>query len=531
MSPEQSSMNQLEVDTRTDIYSLGVLLYELLTGTVPFDKKRMRSVALDQVLKIIREEDPPKPSLRLSTDESSAEAASHRGVEPKRLGQMLRGDLDWIVMKAVEKERSRRFETANGLAMDIQRFLDGQPVLAAPPSTAYRLRKFVRRNRAAVIAGSLVLAALVVGVLGTSTGLVWALDASNRAQIQTHVAVQAVESERTAKQQALASAQQARIEKENAKVSQLAAEYSQYVSNIQVGNVHVDQNSTLLAQSILKAAPPAFRNWEWAFLANQAWRQFPSIDTTSEHNAVSNSEASKFWGRGSARVVREIIPQGFQGGLMGGAFTRDGKSVVISLSDDRVGNFSISDGKHISDFPTSSGSIYHVATSPDGEKLGGFVFSGGASVWDIASQELVVAHSDDFTVDPCPLCQWSPQQSYFISTHFDRSIRVWDAATLKPLKTMSGHEKVVTDFYIPQSEDAVWSASIDGTVRKWSLPEGKPLSVHSSPHIQELEYQVISPNGQIAASLGRDGSSALWEICDRENLTRARINQLDSLFR
>ena len=510
MSPEQSSMNELEVDTRTDIYSLGVLLYELLTGTVPFDKKRMRSVALDQVLKIIREEDPPKPSLRLSTVESSTEAASHRGVEAKRLGQMLRGDLDWIVMKAVEKDRSRRYETANGLAMDVQRYRDGEPVLAAPPSTVYRLRKFVRRNRAAVIAGSLVLAALVVGVLGTSIGLVRALDAGSRAQ-------QAVEAERTATQQAKASAKQAKIEKENAKVSQLAAEYSQYVSDIQSGDIRIDQKSTRQARSILKAAPTAFRNWEWAFLANQAWRQFPSIDTASEYNASANIAASDFWSRGSGRFIQEIIPRGITG-LLKGAFTRDGNSVVISLSDGRVGKFSLSDGKHISNFPTSSGNIFHVATSPDGEKLGGFVFSGGASVWKIESNKLIDSHDDDFTVSPCPLCQWSPKQNYFISAHFDRSIRLWDGTTLKPLKTMSGHKKLVTDLFIPQSEDAVWSASIDGTVRKWSLPEGQQVSLHLSPLDQELEFQAISPDGRTAVSLGQDGSSLLWEIATGKTL-------------
>ncbi len=517
MSPEQSSMNQLEVDTRTDIYSLGVLLYELLTGTVLFDKKRMRSVALDQVLKIIREEDPPKPSLRLSTVESSAEAASHRGVEPKRLGQMLRGDLDWIVMKAVEKERSHRYETANGLVLDIQRYLDGEPVLAAPPSTVYRLRKFVRRNRAAVVAGSLVMAALVAGVLGTSIGLVSALEASNRAQSQTKIAVEAVEAERTAKQQALASAKQEKIEKENAKVSQMATEYSQYVSDIQFGDIHIDQKSTRQARSILKAAPPAFRNWEWAFLANQAWRQFPSIDTKSEHNASSNIAPSKFWSRGNVRVIQEIIPGGISGANMG-AFTRDGRSVVLSLQDGRVGKFSLSDGKLISNFPASSGIIFDVATSPDGEKLGGFVFWGGASVWDIEANELIVSPDDDFAVSPCPLCQWSPKQNYFISAHFDSSIRLWDGTTLKPIKTMEGHEKPVTDFFIPQSEDAVWSASMDGTVRKWSMPEGKAVSVHPSPLGLEMEYQAISPDGRTAASLSQDGSSLLWEIATGKTL-------------
>lgn len=168
MSPEQSKMNQLDVDTRTDIYSLGVLLYELLTGTTPFEKQRLRAAAFDQILKIIREEEPPKPSTRLSTIESSKEIAASRGTEPRSLCGMVRGDLDWIVMKALEKERSRRYETANGLAMDIQRFLNDEPVSATPPSTKYKLNRFVRRNRVPIVTGCIVAAALVFGIIGTS---------------------------------------------------------------------------------------------------------------------------------------------------------------------------------------------------------------------------------------------------------------------------------------------------------------------------------------------------------------------------
>jgi len=168
MSPEQAEHNNLDVDTRTDIYSLGVVLYELLVGTTPLERDQLRKAAVDEVLRLIREVEPPRPSVRLSSSASLASIAAQRSIDPRHLQKSLAGDLDWIVMKSLEKERTRRYETASGLLRDIERFLNDEVVDACPPSRSYRLKRFVRKHKGQVIAVSGVLLALVIGLAATT---------------------------------------------------------------------------------------------------------------------------------------------------------------------------------------------------------------------------------------------------------------------------------------------------------------------------------------------------------------------------
>jgi eukaryotic-like serine/threonine-protein kinase len=197
MSPEQAQSNSL-VDTRSDVYSLGVVLYELLTGDTPLDRQRLRSSAWDEMMRVIREEEPPKPSTKLSSSDALPSVAAQRSIEPARLGALVRGELDWIVMKALDKDRSRRYESPSALARDIENHLHDQPVLAGPPSARYRFRKFARRNKRTLAT----LAAIALTMLGGTAASLYQAVRATRAERLAEARLQEVAVERDAARRA-----------------------------------------------------------------------------------------------------------------------------------------------------------------------------------------------------------------------------------------------------------------------------------------------------------------------------------------
>jgi serine/threonine protein kinase len=244
MSPEQAEMSGLDIDTRSDIYSLGVLLYELLTGRTPFDPEELMRKGHDEIRRAIREQEPQKPSTALHTMAVGARTtiAQHRQADGAKLTGLMRGDLDWIVMKALEKDRTRRYETANGLALDIKRHLDNEPVLARPASSLYRFRRLVRRNKLAFIAATAVAVALVAG-MGISS---WQAFAAWKAQRETEVA-------RTGEQQQRLEAEsQAR----KASASEQQSRRFLYASDINLAQQSLKLNNLGKARRLLERHRP-----------------------------------------------------------------------------------------------------------------------------------------------------------------------------------------------------------------------------------------------------------------------------------
>ncbi|HXJ55103.1 MAG TPA: serine/threonine-protein kinase [Verrucomicrobiae bacterium] len=253
MSPEQAEMSGLDIDTRSDIYSLGVLLYELLTGQTPFEGKKLVGAGLDEIRRIIREQEPSRPSTRISTmtAEEQTTIAKRRQVELPRLVSQIRGDLDWIVMKCLEKDRGRRYETANGIATEIERFLKNEPVIARPPSRAYRFQKVVRRNRATFAAAAAFALLLMVGILASTSEAVRATRAEREQSRLRQEAVTSRNNEARLRTEAQADEQKAKTEALKSK------QVAQFLKDMLKGvgpSVALGRDTTLLREILNQTA-------------------------------------------------------------------------------------------------------------------------------------------------------------------------------------------------------------------------------------------------------------------------------------
>jgi serine/threonine protein kinase len=269
MSPEQASLNNLDIDTRSDVYALGVLLYELLTGTTPVDKKRLGKAALLEILRIVREVEAPRPSAKLSTLDTLPSVAANRGTEPAKLSRLLKGELDWLVMKALEKDRGRRYETANALARDIQRYLADEMVEARPPSVGYRLSKFLRRHKGPVLAANLVILALVSGMVGTTLGLFEAWHQENIARGETAEKEKARLGEAQRVQERDDALKQAALRVKERDKANDELTHRLGVSTMVLANDAYDIRDFKLSAERLAKVPEKQRGWEWRYLHRQ----------------------------------------------------------------------------------------------------------------------------------------------------------------------------------------------------------------------------------------------------------------------
>jgi WD40 repeat protein/serine/threonine protein kinase len=509
MSPEQAALSGLDVDTRTDVYSLGVLLYELLTGSTPFDKKRLLEATYDEVRRIIRDEEPPRPSTKVTRlGETATTVSALRRVEPRKLSQMLRGELDWIVMRALEKDRTRRYDSVGSFAKDIQRFLDLEPIEARPQSVAYRFRKFARRNRALILTAGAVALALILGTVISTWQAIRATLAVGEA---TSSGQRAMQAEQTAKgEQRKTEAALARSQRSEA---ELSLDKGQFLGE------QGDANLALLWMArALKTAPAEDHNLRRAITINLA-----------------------AWSR-QIHPLRFILPH--EGRVDRVAFDRTGNTL---LSFARLGNDGYS--LHRWDARTGlplhpphrrmSGMVLAMAFAPDANQVAIGHFDGHVELMDVATsnvQELAAARQPG----PVTCLTYAPRALHLLvgqgtpiaaqtvispgelneSSHLFAGkgrVQIFDVSSGEPLlpEPLEHDRSVwVADFrpdgqsFVTQSSE--WGDIQGGQVRFWNLRGEeihRPLMLDSAALV--LTY---SPNGTRLLSGHFDFRAKYWKL-------------------
>jgi eukaryotic-like serine/threonine-protein kinase len=547
MSPEQAGLSDLDVDTRSDGYSLGVLLYELLTGTTPFDSETWKKAGYDEMRRIIREDEPPRPSTRLSTMEQAALStiAEKRGLEPRRLSQQLRGELDWIVMKALDKDRNRRYESASAFAADVQRYLEDEPVQACPPSAGYRFRKFVRRNKVALVTAGLVTAALVIGTAVS----VWQAVEANAAY---KLAGERLESEKQARLQADYHSKQAETNagearkqtaeavraREDAERHRSATYQNLYHADMRLGLVDWNAgNLARLTQKLLSHVPKTggndLRAWEWYYLLSLCHQE---ERTLSDHHGLVHAIAwspdgrylastgydgtTKVWDAKSWRLLRSIdLNFAFHKGI---AWSSDSQRLAwgdCADSSSTVYVWHMRTDK-IQTLPGHTSSVWTVAWSPDGKQLASAGMDGTIRIWEPATGSCrhVMKVSAYITA-----VAWSPDGKRLASAGW-LQVQIWDAVSGQALL-----------------HDGLPSA---GRYLAWS-PDGKQLAVATQAgqcllynaadcsatskwdaHKGEVNWVAWNPEGSLLASAGGDSLIKLWDPGSRTcvGILRGHVN-------